>query len=199
MELIRIHKLWDQRFPTVMLNHEQTVQILVLVFSKTKEIYDNFRHSSFTHIGIFCHWIKFQTKLWCSRIWSHLPKHRAAGQPDLEYGCTVVVCNTGNYLPENIMRYNCMECRADDLDLMCAAFHMSSNSCWFIVNIVNQMCILHMIFQENPIFRYLRYFSRYWTLQNTSVLIVYNTYNVEAHISLWYPWIVLNKKWTEEV
>jgi len=40
-------------FPTVMLNHEQTVEILELIFSKTKEIYDDFRHSSFTHIGIF--------------------------------------------------------------------------------------------------------------------------------------------------
>ena len=39
-------------FPTVVLNHEHTVEILVLIFSKAKEIYDNFRHSNFTHIGI---------------------------------------------------------------------------------------------------------------------------------------------------
>ena len=73
----------------------------------------------------------------------------------------MVVCNAGIYLLETIMHYNCMECRADELDLMRTAFHMARYSCWFIVNVVNHMFILHTIFQENPIFRYLLYFSRY--------------------------------------
>jgi hypothetical protein len=72
----------------------------------------------------------------------------------------VVVSITGNYLLETIMRSKCVECQVDDLHLMRTAFHMSSNSCCFIVNDVNQMCI-HMILQENPIFRYLLHFSKY--------------------------------------
>jgi hypothetical protein len=40
-------------FSTVILNHKETIEILVLIFSKTKEIYDNFRHSNFTHIVLF--------------------------------------------------------------------------------------------------------------------------------------------------
>jgi hypothetical protein len=68
----------------------------------------------------------------------------------------MVICNTSNDLLEIITCYNCMECRADDLDLMCTAFHMSSNSCWFIVNVVNQM-----------IFQKILYLDIYYTFQGT--------------------------------